>query len=154
MLAFAYDIDPYFAWARVAVDGRFDGPWERKYAVGTIFLRGCGQGVVVKVCGVESVKQQVGELIVDERLPQVGAARSVTYTGDGYITVRHPETDTVADALDFIARTVRITYSHEESDAASGGAIREQWEQRLQYKQLNRPVWDNDSLPAISKVRF
>ena len=34
MLAFAYDIDPYLAWARVAVDGCFDGPWERKYAVG------------------------------------------------------------------------------------------------------------------------
>ncbi len=46
MLGFAYDIDPYRAWARVAVDGRFDGPWERKYAVGTIFLRGSGAGVV------------------------------------------------------------------------------------------------------------
>ncbi len=43
-LAHAYDIDPYFAWARVAVDGSFDGPWERKYSVGTLFLRGAGRG--------------------------------------------------------------------------------------------------------------
>ncbi len=40
MLAFAYDVDPYRVWARVSVDGCFDGPWERKYAVGTVFLRG------------------------------------------------------------------------------------------------------------------
>ena len=44
MLEFAYDIDPHLAWARVAVDGCFDGPWERQYAVGTIFLRGMGSG--------------------------------------------------------------------------------------------------------------
>ena len=92
MLAFVYDIDPYLAWARVAVDGCFDGPWKREYAVGTVFLRGAGQGQVKQVTGIESVRDHVGELLVDVRLPRVGDARSVTYTGDGYITVRHPET--------------------------------------------------------------
>ena len=139
MLAFAYDIDPYRAWARVAIDGCFDGPWTRKYAVGTIFLRGQGDGFVARV---------------DGRLPQVGAARSVTYTGDGYITVRHTETQAVEEALDFIARTIRITYSQPESPALSSEAIREQWGQRLHHfdRQLNRPVWENDSLPAIGKA--
>jgi len=97
----------------------------------------------------ESVVLRIGELLVDSRLPRVGAAKSVTYTGDGYITVRHPETQAVEDALGFIARTMEITYSHPESRVPSG----EQWKERLQYfdKQLYKPAWENDFLPAISE---
>jgi hypothetical protein len=153
MLGYAYDTDPYVAWARVAVDGCFDGPWERKYAVGTIFLRGLGSGVVEEVHGIESVELQIGRLLADVRLPRVGSAKSLTYTGDGYITVRHPETQAVEDALDFIARTVEIRYSHPESPVPSGEAASEQWKERLQYfdKQLYKPAWENDSLPAVSE---
>jgi hypothetical protein len=101
----------------------------------------------------ESVEMQMGESLVDVRLPRGGASKSVTYTGDGYITVRHPETEAVEDALEFIARTVKITYSHPESRVPSGEAASEQWKERLQYfdKQLYKPAWENDSLPAISK---
>jgi hypothetical protein len=148
MLAFAYDIDPYGAWARVAVDGCFDGPWERKYAVGTIFLRGTGDGLVEQVEGIESARRRVGELVVEARLPRVGATKSATYTGDGYITVRHPETVAVEDALQLIAQTVRISYSQA---AHTQAAHVEQWSQRLQHfdKQLNKPAWDDDSLPSL-----
>ena len=151
MLAFAYDIDPHLAWARVAVDGRFDGGWERKYAVGTIFLRGTGDGLVERVEGVEAVRRQSGELLMDARLPRVGAKKSATYTGDGYVTVRHPETKAVEDALRLIARTVRITYSQPEAGAPSDAATREQWSQRIHYfdKQLNRPAWDDDTPPGL-----
>lgn len=146
MLAFAYDIDPYMAWARVALDGCFDGPWERRYAVGTIFLRGLGSGTVEQINGMESVRTQLESLLVDVRLPRAGAAKSATYTGDGYITVRHPETQAVENALDFISETVHITYSHSETPMPHGPGMREQWGQRLQYfnKQLNKPAWDND----------
>ncbi|HEV8485757.1 MAG TPA: hypothetical protein VGV87_19595 [Blastocatellia bacterium] len=148
MLAYAYDIDPYVAWARVAVDGCFDGPWERKYAVGTIFLRGLGCGPVKEVHGMESVESQIGESLVDIRLPRAGAAKSVTYTGDGYITVRHPETRGVEEALDFIVRTIRITYRHPESTVSPSEAVRDQWKERLRYfdKQLYKPAWENDLL--------
>jgi len=141
MLGFAYDIDPYKAWARVAVDGCFDGPWERRYAVGTIFLRGKGDGLVEHVEGVESVERQLGELLVDARFPRSGAAKSVSYTGDGYVTVRHPETKSIEDALDFIAETVRVTYSKPESARVAG----QHWSERLAYfdKQLYRPAWES-----------
>lgn len=153
MLAYAYDIDPYFAWARLAVDGCFDGPWERKYAVGTVFLRGLGSGVVEEVHGMESVETQIGDLLADVRLPRPGAAKAVTYTGDGYITVRHADTQAVEEALDFIARTVRITYSQPDSSSSGGGSATEQWKERLQYsdKQLYKPAWENDSVPAVSE---
>lgn len=151
MLAFAYDIDPYRAWARAVVDGCFDGTWERKYAVGTVFLRGTGRGLVEHVQGIESVMQQVGELVVDARLPRVGAAKSATYTGDGYVTIRHPQTRMVEDTLRLIARTVRIIYSHPESTALTDEAAGEQWSQRLQHfdKQLNKPAWEDDSPPSL-----
>jgi hypothetical protein len=138
MLAFAYDIDPYFVWARVMLDGSFDGPWERKCAVGTVFLRGTGSGKIESVEGFDFVQRELGALLMDHRLPQIGAAKAATYTGDGYVTIRHPETQAVEDALDFIAQTVRITYSQ----APAHDTLRENWTKRLQYNQLYKPVWE------------
>ncbi|MDQ3803020.1 MAG: hypothetical protein M3416_04090 [Acidobacteriota bacterium] len=151
MLAFAYDMDPHRAWARAAVDGCFDGPWERRYAVGTVFLRGTGRGLVAHVRGVESVRRHVGGLVVEARLPRVGAAKSATYTGDGYVTLRHPETRVVEDALRLVARTVRVTYSHPESASPADGAAGEEWSRRLRHfdEQLNKPAWEDDSLPSL-----
>ncbi len=135
MLGFAYDVDPYRAWARAAVDGCFDGPWERQYAVGTIFLRGVGSGVIDRVEGIDRVNREVGELIVDSRWPKVRTKKSDTYTGDGYITLRHQNTPDVRQALEFISSAVRIGYSH----SASGL----QWQERFRdYKELNKPAWE------------
>jgi biotin carboxylase len=135
MLAHAYDIDPYRAWARVVVDGCFDGPWERKYAVGTLFLRGIGSGTVARIDGVEDF----ADLVVEQRLPQIGAEKSMSYTGDGFITIRHESTDVVHDALSAIARSIRIIYSSDAHPAAD-------WRQRLHnYNELNRPAWDHQT---------
>jgi len=154
MLAFAYDMDPHLAWARAAVDGCFDGPWERKYAVGTIFLRGEGSGVVDQVTGIEAVRRDLATLVTDSSWPQVGATKSATYTGDGYITVRHSETRTLEEALDFIAKTVCVTYSKPETCRSPGEGAREQWQERLHYfdKQLNTPPWENDFTPGLTEA--
>jgi hypothetical protein len=151
MLAHAYDMDPRLAWARAAVDGCFDGPWERKYAVGTIFLRGSGHGQVERVDGVEEARRQMGALVVEARLPRAGAAKSATYTGDGFITVRHTETRAVEDALQLIAETVRVIYSRPAtSEPSNEEAAAKQWSARLGYfdQQLYRPAWDDDRTNA------
>lgn len=146
MLAFAYDIDPHRAWARAMIDGRFDGPWERRYAVGTVFLRGEGGGTIEHVEGVETVKLHAGECLVDAHWPRVGSTKSATYTGDGYVTVRHRETRAVEELLESIARTLRITYAGREATAPPHEALGEQWSQRLGYfdRQLNRPAWEDE----------
>jgi biotin carboxylase len=137
MLAHAYDIDPYRAWARVAVDGCFDGPWERKYAVGTIFLRGLGSGVIEQVEGLDAIQRELQDQLVDVRRPRIGAPKSATYTGDGFITIRHRDTDVVQQSLRRIAPLVRITYSSHSQLPT------ETWGQRLQnFSELNRPAWD------------
>ena len=141
MLGYAYDVDPYFAWARATLDGCFDGPWTRKYAVGTIFLHGPGSGTVESVNGFEIVERKLREAVVDVRLPRAGAIKASTYTGDGYITVRHPETLVVEEALDFIAQTVRIHYSN----SASSATLKDEWSKRLEYDRLYKPAWEIDS---------
>ena len=141
MLAYAYDVDPYLVWARTMLDGCFDGPWTRKFAVGTVFLRGVGSGTIESVNGIEVVERELGDVVVDRRLPRAGATKASTYTGDGYITVRHPETAAVEQALDFISQTVRISYDTSESSAT----LRDEWSKRLQYNQLYKPAWEIDS---------
>jgi len=133
MFGFACDVDPYSVWARVAVDGCFDGPLERKYAVGTIFLRGTGSGVIEEVKGVDSVCEN---LIVEAHWPKLGARKSATYTGDGYVTIRHTDESVVQEALSAIERTIKIRYSNPTPDSPP-------WAERLHnYKSLITPAWE------------
>jgi hypothetical protein len=141
MLAYAYDIDPYLAWARATLDGCFDGPWRRKFAVGTIFLHGAGSGTVESVNGFEIVERELRQALVDAQMPRAGAMKASTYTGDGYVTVRHPKTTAVEEALDFIAQTIRINYSNSQTPAT----LRDEWSKRLQYDRLYKPAWEIDS---------
>lgn len=111
MTGLAYDTDMYRAWARLVVDGAFDGPWERKYAVGCAFLRGAGNGRIARVRGLDEAQRAVGALVVDAQLPRIGAHKSSSYEGDGYAIVRHPDTAVVMDALKTIIQTVQIDYA-------------------------------------------
>ena len=106
--SYAYDVDMYKAWARATIDDQFDGPYERKYAVGIAFLRGVGRGRVVEVKGIEETNKLVGHLVVDSRLPSRGAPRSDSYEGDGYVIVRDPDTDVVKDAMQKVIETIQI----------------------------------------------
>ncbi len=110
MTGLAHDVDLYRAWARAVVDGAFDGPWERKYAVGCAFLRGLGRGRVAAVDGVHQVHEAIGPLVMEARLPTVGAPKGESYEGDGYVVVRHPRTEVVQQALKTIIETVKVRY--------------------------------------------
>jgi hypothetical protein len=107
MLCYVHDFDLYSAWARLMIDGRFDSP-ERRWAAGTVYLRGQGAGRVTAVSGLDALPPGVSELVVDSRLPRPGQQSTGSYEGDGYITVRHPETKTVVDALRQLVSTIRV----------------------------------------------
>jgi biotin carboxylase len=108
---YVHDADLHRAWARAVVDDAFDGPWERKYAVGAVFLRGMGAGRVRAIDGLAQAQQHVVGLVVEARLPTVGTISSDSYEGDGCIIVRHPDTDTVRRAINAILNHVRIRYA-------------------------------------------
>jgi len=107
MLCFACDFDLYRAWARLMVDGTFDPP-ERRWATGTVYLRGQGAGQVRAVHGLHALPPEVTAQVVDSRLPQPGQASSGSYTGDGWITIRNHDTAALTEALKAIVTTVRV----------------------------------------------
>jgi formate-dependent phosphoribosylglycinamide formyltransferase (GAR transformylase) len=111
MNSFAHDADLYRAWARAVVDEAFDGPWERKYAVGCAFLRGAGRGRVVRVLGAARAIELIGDVVVEARLPNAGTPKSDSYEGDGYVIVRHPDTEVVKRAMTTVIETVQIQYA-------------------------------------------
>ena len=106
------DTDFVRSWAEVMVSGTFTPP-ERKYAAGIAFLRAQGAqgaqgGRVRAVHGLDAVRHDVKELVVDYALPTLGAEARPTYEGDGWILVRHPETRVVMEALRDVISNVRV----------------------------------------------
>jgi biotin carboxylase len=108
MNSFAHDADMYRAWARAVSDDAFDGPYERRYAVGCAYLRGVGRGRITRVVGVEQAQALVGRHVVEAKLPTPGAPRSDSYEGDGYVIVRDPDTEVVKAAMKTIIETIQI----------------------------------------------
>lgn len=111
MTGLAHDFDPYRAWARAVIDQAFDGPYERKYAVGCAYLRGLGRGRVARVDGIEAAQTKVAGLVEEVKLPTIGAPKSDSYEGDGYVIVRHADTNVVRRALKDLIETIRVTYA-------------------------------------------
>jgi biotin carboxylase len=107
MLGYVHEVDFYRVWAELVIHGTFDPP-ERKYAAGTAYLRGQGRGRVRAVHGIEELQREIGDLVVEARLPEVGQAASSGYEGEGYVIVRHPDTEVVRDALHRIITRLRV----------------------------------------------
>ncbi len=107
----AHDTSMYRVWARAVVDEAFDGPFERRYAAGSAFLRGLGRGRVLGTENIAEIQESLGDLVVEAKLPTVGASKSASYEGDGYILVRHQETDVVREAMRRIVSLARVRYA-------------------------------------------
>lgn len=107
MIGFSHDVDFFDLYARLILLDSFEVP-ERRWASGTAYLRGMGRGRVRAVHGLEEVNRDVGHLVVDVRLPQPGQRSSTSYEGEGYVTVRHQETEVVQAALDRIITGLRV----------------------------------------------
>jgi hypothetical protein len=107
LMSFAHDVDLYAAWARLMVYDELDPP-ERRWAVGAAYLRPQGHGRIRAVHGVDQLEPALHELVVEARLPQAGQPTSSSYEGDGYVIVRHRDTDVVERALDQLITTIRV----------------------------------------------
>jgi biotin carboxylase len=107
MLGYVHDVDFYRVWAELVILGTFNPP-ERKYAAGTAYLRGQGRGRVRAVHGVEELQREIGHLVVEARLPEGGQPASSGYEGEGYIIVRHSDTEVVRDAVHRIITKIRV----------------------------------------------
>jgi hypothetical protein len=113
LMSYATDADLYRAFAQLMVFETWT-PLPRRYSVGAAYLRGQAvaggkkDAIIKAVHGIDEVRQRLGDLIVETRLPVVGKAPSTSYEGDGFVIVRHPDTQVVTNAVQQIVNTVRV----------------------------------------------
>jgi glutathione synthase/RimK-type ligase-like ATP-grasp enzyme len=107
LMSRAHEFNCMDAWAKLMITGTLTPP-RQKYAAGCAYLRGQGTGVVRQVLGYDQVNKDIGNLITDVRLPEMGSKPTGSYEGEGFVLVRHPETKVVEDALLHIVSTVRV----------------------------------------------
>ncbi|MCB9744274.1 MAG: hypothetical protein H6740_16875 [Alphaproteobacteria bacterium] len=104
----AYGVDMWAKWAELQVFGRWEMP-ERGYAAACAFIRAQGRGRVVReVQGLEEVQRQVEGMVWAHQLPQPGQPRSSHYEGDGWVILRHPDTQRVVEGLRAVVTTLRV----------------------------------------------
>ena len=107
LLSYAHNINFYKAWAQLMAFDEFDPP-PRRYAVGAAYIRGQGAGRVKSIDGLDEAQRRFGSIVVEAKLPREGQAPSGSYEGDGYVIVRHHDTDVVESALTDIVRTIHV----------------------------------------------
>lgn len=107
VMSYAHDFNAYRAWMELMAFDRFQQP-ERKYAAGAAFLRGQGEGRIKAIHGLKEAQAEVGDLVVEARLPTIGAPKASTYEGDGYVLVRHPDTEVVKHTLSRLVSLIRV----------------------------------------------
>ncbi len=107
LISYAHDFNLYRSWAQLLVHERFDPP-PRKWAVGAAYLRGQGKGRVAAVHGLDQAYREVGPLVIEAKLPSAGQSASSTYEGEGYVILRHPDTDVVARGLSRLVSLIRV----------------------------------------------
>lgn len=110
MTGLVHDVDIHRTWARCMVDEVLDAPWERKHAAGTVFVRGQGRGRVAGVSGLRELHAEIGEQLVEVKVPTLGAPKNESYEGDGYVVVRDETTEAVEDALAAVHRLLKVRY--------------------------------------------
>ena len=112
LLSFAHDVDFYAAWARLMVFEEFDVP-TRDFACGAVFLRGQGNkdGKVARVHGIEEAKRELGDLVAMAKIPEPGSPAAKDYEGEGFVILRHPETEAVEEGLARVMQLIRVELS-------------------------------------------
>lgn len=108
LMGLAHGADMYRAWGNAAVNGLIV-PIPRLYAAGAAFLRGTGVGSrVAAVRGLDKLRKELGDIVVEAYVPRIGKPKSDSYEGDGYVLLRHEDTAMVEQAIERVHATARV----------------------------------------------
>lgn len=105
-----YDMDIHLVWAKLMVDGVWIGKNQRVRSIAAAFLRGKGDGKISSVKNLSSAQEKMGSLVVNCKLPVLGALKSNSYEGDGWVIMAHEDDEVVKRAALDLIRTVEISY--------------------------------------------
>ncbi len=110
----ANDLDLYVEWARLVVHGRTDARASRRFAGGMIALRPDRDGRIVGYEGVDEVRREFGEWILDAHFPAPGTPTQPVeagYMANAWMRLRHPDYDELRSILDRIGERVQVRAS-------------------------------------------
>ena len=107
----ANEMDLYLEWARLLVDGETPVRPSRRYSAGMIALRPDRDGTISRYEGVEEVRRDHGEWIIDMHLPPPGTPTQPVeagYMANAWARLRHPDFDTLHSILDDIGERIQV----------------------------------------------
>ena len=107
----ANDIDLFVEWGRAVCWQAFEAQAHRRYHVGMVFKRAEGSGRITRIEGRERLREACGPWLVGDSLLPVGSPRGdwkQTLLGDGFVTLRHPDLDTLRGLMDIAIDGVRL----------------------------------------------
>ena len=107
LISRACEFDLVRAWARLMVYDEAVSP-EIKYCSGAAYLRGEGEGRVTHVEGLQEIRIKYADIISDIRVPKLGQEKSVSYEGEGFVVLRHPDASVIEEALKEIVEKVKV----------------------------------------------
>lgn len=116
LMGHVLDVDMHRLFAELMVFEQVEVP-PRRFAAAAAYLRGQaspeqrGAGVPLRVRavhGLDRIRRELGEMVVEAKVPSIGAPQAESYEGDGHIIVRHPDTTAARDAVREIVSTVRV----------------------------------------------
>jgi biotin carboxylase len=108
LLSYAHDFDFYAGWARLVIFEEFTPP-ARRWSAGAAYVRAQGAGKrIARIHGLDAAQRELGDLVVEARLPQPGQAPTNTYEGEGYVVLRHAETSVVEQGLKRLVELIRV----------------------------------------------
>jgi len=107
LMSVAHDLDFYRAWGRLVITGEFEVP-ERRWACGAAFLRGQGAGRVVGIRGLDEAQAELGDLVIEAKLPERGQPAASSYEGEGYVILRDEDTARVKHGLQRLVSLLRV----------------------------------------------
>jgi carbamoylphosphate synthase large subunit len=105
------EIDVYREWANAITRGETGSAPSRRYASGMVALRPDQDGSITGCTGVEEMRQQYDEWVIDAHLPSPGTATQPVeagYMANAYVRMRHPDYDTLRAMLDAVGRTLHV----------------------------------------------
>jgi carbamoylphosphate synthase large subunit len=105
------EIDVYGEWANAITRGETGSAPSRRYASGIVALRPDRDGAITGYSGVEEMRQQYDEWVIDAQLPSPGTATqpvAAGYMANAYVRMRHPDYDTLRGMLDAVGRTLHV----------------------------------------------
>ena len=105
------EIDVYREWANAITRGETGSAPSRRYASGMVALRPDRDGAITGYTGVEEMRQQYDEWVIDAHLPSPGTATqpvAAGYMANAYVRMRHPDYDALRGMLDTVGRTLHV----------------------------------------------